>query len=148
MEREEEVEERPSLRRRQRPAGQDPLPQYVAKLTGLLLALGVLAYLLLQLGQLGQPYSPPSASPTAAPLAQPPAPTAQPAPQPSLPSGQGSLRSTSSVVEPSYTVAAGDTLGSIAARFGTTVEALRSINNLPDRNVLSVGQKLVIPNQQ
>lgn len=77
--------------------------------------------------------------------AAPAAPTAQPAP-PARP-GEGQLRVTSRVIDPSYTVAAGDTLGSIASRFGTSVEVLQSINNLADRNLLSVGQRLVIPNQ-
>lgn len=62
--------------------------------------------------------------------------------------GEGSLKTTARVIEPSYTVKPGDTLNSIAARHGTTVDALQSINNLPDRNVLSVGQKLVMPNQE
>lgn len=70
-----------------------------------------------------------------------------PPPTPGPPPGQGPLRTTERVLEPTYTVAPGDTLASIAAKFGTTVEALQSINNLQDRNVLSVGQKLVIPNQ-
>jgi len=49
------------------------------------------------------------------------------------------------VLQPNYTVAPGDTLGSIARRHGTTVDALASINNLENRNSLSVGQKLIIP---
>ena len=115
---------------------------------GLLIAVAVLAYMLLQLGQLGKPRTAPPAPATVAPTAVPSAPAPQPAaPQPSLPPAQGSPRTTSRIVEPSYTVAAGDTLGSIAAKSGTSIEALQSINNLSDRNVLSVGQKLVIPNQ-
>lgn len=49
------------------------------------------------------------------------------------------------VLQPNYTVAPGDTLGIIARRHGTTVEALASINNLENRNSLGVGQKLIIP---
>ena len=49
------------------------------------------------------------------------------------------------VIQPNYTVAPGDTLGSIARRHGTSVDALASINNLENRNSLSVGQKLIIP---
>ena len=48
-------------------------------------------------------------------------------------------------VESNYTVVAGDTLERIAARFGTTIDALVGINNLGDRNTLRVGQKLIIP---
>ncbi len=43
-----------------------------------------------------------------------------------------------------YEVKAGDTLGAIARREGTTVAALRTANNLSGDN-LRVGQKLVIP---
>ena len=113
------------------------------------LAMAVLAYLLIQLGQLGQQSQPmPPTVPTAAVPAHSPNESALTSQGQVQPAGQGELRSTSRVIEPTYTVVAGDTLGSIAARFGTNVEALQSINNLPDRNVLSVGQKLVIPNQQ
>ena len=41
-----------------------------------------------------------------------------------------------------YTVQAGDTLGSIAARFGTTVNALASANHIADPNLIEVGQVL------
>lgn len=43
-----------------------------------------------------------------------------------------------------YTVVAGDTLGAIARRHGTSVSALRTANNLRGDN-LRVGQKLVLP---
>lgn len=43
-----------------------------------------------------------------------------------------------------YAVKAGDTLGAIARRHGTTASALRAANNLSGDN-LRVGQKLVIP---
>jgi putative chitinase len=39
----------------------------------------------------------------------------------------------------------GDTLGDIAARFGTTVAALQSANGLADSDVILIGQVLVIP---
>jgi LysM repeat protein len=48
-------------------------------------------------------------------------------------------------VESNYTVVQGDTLERIAQRYGTTVDALVGMNNLPDRNSLRVGQKLIIP---
>lgn len=44
-----------------------------------------------------------------------------------------------------YTVVAGDTLATIAARFGTTSEAIARLNSLNDPNALTLGQKLQIP---
>jgi peptidoglycan/xylan/chitin deacetylase (PgdA/CDA1 family) len=44
-----------------------------------------------------------------------------------------------------YTVRAGDTLFSIAARHGTTVSALAAANNIANPNLIRVGQVLVIP---
>lgn len=44
-----------------------------------------------------------------------------------------------------YTVQQGDTLGSIAANFNTTVELLVEVNNIADPNTLQVGQELIIP---
>lgn len=44
-----------------------------------------------------------------------------------------------------YTVKKGDTLFSIAEKYGTTVAALVSLNKLKDADSLSVGQKLKLP---
>jgi LysM repeat protein len=57
---------------------------------------------------------------------------------------QRPIRYTARPIEPSYTVAAGDTLSSIAQRHNTTVAGLRGINNLSDVR-LTVGQRLIIP---
>ena len=54
------------------------------------------------------------------------------------------IRFTARQVEPSYTVVEGDSLFAIAQRFGTTAEAIQSINNLPNSS-LRVGQPLIIP---
>jgi hypothetical protein len=43
-----------------------------------------------------------------------------------------------------YTVKAGDTLSGIAQRYGVSLEALRVANNIPDPDVLAVGQALFI----
>ena len=59
--------------------------------------------------------------------------------------GAGPITTEVRVLQPNYSVAPGDTLASIARRHGTTVEALASINNLENRNSLSVGQRLIIP---
>ena len=45
----------------------------------------------------------------------------------------------------SYRVKSGDTLSAIALRFGTTVSALVSANNIADPNLIYVGQILFIP---
>lgn len=44
-----------------------------------------------------------------------------------------------------YVVRAGDTLGSIAARFGVSVSAIARANNITNPNRIYVGQRLVIP---
>jgi LysM repeat protein len=50
------------------------------------------------------------------------------------------------VVQPkTYTIKAGDSLSSIAAKFKTTVTALMALNNLTNANRISVGQVLKLP---
>jgi len=77
-----------------------------------------------------------------APLS-PAAPVAQGPAQPERPNG--GVRFTSRPIEPSYTVAAGDNLWSIAQKNRSTVDAIQGINNLPANATLSVGQRLVMP---
>ena len=88
---------------------------------------------------------PPATAQPVAPAA-PPAVTvvAEPQPPPAEP-GAGPITTEVRVIQPNYSVAPGDTLASIARRHGTTVDALASINNLENRNSLSVGQRLIIP---
>jgi LysM repeat protein len=69
---------------------------------------------------------PASAAPTPAPT---PRPTASPVPT-------GSQR---------YTVSSGDTLSSIAARFGTTVKAIARLNGITNPRLIRPGQVLLIP---
>jgi LysM repeat protein len=45
----------------------------------------------------------------------------------------------------SYTVASGDTLAGIAARHGTTADALATLNGIADPDVLSIGTVLRVP---
>lgn len=47
-----------------------------------------------------------------------------------------------------YTVARGDTLSALAARFGTTVPAIVSANGLKDASFIRIGQVLSIPGQR
>jgi murein DD-endopeptidase MepM/ murein hydrolase activator NlpD len=49
---------------------------------------------------------------------------------------------------PVYVVVPGDTLYSIAERFGSTVEAIAAANDIADPRLINVGQKLVIPTAQ
>ena len=49
---------------------------------------------------------------------------------------------------PVYVVVPGDTLYSIAERFGTTVEAIVAANDIADARLINVGQKLLIPTGQ
>jgi LysM repeat protein len=44
-----------------------------------------------------------------------------------------------------HTVARGETLAIIAARYGTTWQAIAQLNNLPNPNLIFAGQILVIP---
>ena len=53
----------------------------------------------------------------------------------STPGGSGTANTATS-----HTVVAGDTLGKIAARYGTTVAALAEINGISNPNVIRVGQ--------
>lgn len=77
----------------------------------------------------------PSPEPTAAPTASAspaptptPAPTASPSPKP--------IR---------HVVARGETLTSIAKRYGVTIAAIRRANGIADPSLIRVGQRLVIP---
>ena len=50
--------------------------------------------------------------------------------------------------KPTYTihrVARGDTLGGIASRYGTTIRAIQSANNMGRRTLIRIGQQLRIP---
>jgi putative chitinase len=44
-----------------------------------------------------------------------------------------------------YQVERGDTLGSIAQRYGTSVQALMQVNGIRDPNYIYAGQRLSIP---
>lgn len=44
-----------------------------------------------------------------------------------------------------YTIRPGDTLGQVAAQFGTTVDALRAANPGLDERALQIGQEILIP---
>jgi len=77
--------------------------------------------------------------PTLTPVAATPLPTMGPVP-PTVTPGP----TPSSVL---YTVQWGDTVYSIAKRYGTTVEAIVQTNGLPPSYLIKVGQTLIIPGQ-
>jgi nucleoid-associated protein YgaU len=69
-----------------------------------------------------------------------------------VPSGLGSgeprpreIQASAKVIEPNYTIEAGDTLVRIADRFNTKPERIQALNNLADPRALRIGAKLVIP---
>jgi LysM repeat protein len=64
-----------------------------------------------------------------------PTPGPQPTPQPTAPPGGGGV----------YVVQRGDTLGRIAARFGTTVQAIVAVNPGINPNLIFVGQQINLP---
>ena len=66
---------------------------------------------------------------------------AAPAPAASVPTSVP----TSITTRTSYTVARGDTLSGIAARYGTTVAAIQSANGLKNASFIRIGQVLSVP---
>ncbi len=81
-------------------------------------------------------------TPTSVPATNPPAAQAQPTALPSEnPSG---LATPIPPTTRTYTVAPGDTLGLIARKFGTTVQAIKEANGLTT-DFLNIGQQLKIP---
>jgi LysM repeat protein len=86
------------------------------------------------------PVSPtPVTSPTTTPEASP-TPTASPAASPSA-----STAPSPAATPIRYVVKHGDTLSSIAAQFGVTVQAIVDLNHLDNPNHIEVGQVLLIP---
>lgn len=73
----------------------------------------------------------PTPSPVASATASQTSPPATPSPTP--------------VPQRTYVVQESDTLGSIAQRFGVTVEAIQAANQIADPDQITVGQVLVIP---
>ncbi len=82
------------------------------------------------------PATPPPPTPTpSAPTPTPSAPTPTPSAPTPTPSPAGGI---------TYVVQRGDTLFSIARRFGVTLEQLRQLNGIGSDNLIHVGQRLII----
>ncbi|MEY4042967.1 MAG: hypothetical protein RL529_534 [Actinomycetota bacterium] len=85
----------------------------------------------------------PSKSPTPTPT---PTKSATPTPTPTKSATPTKSPTPTPTAKPtSYTVLAGDTLQSIARKFGVTLDALMAANKITNANLIKVGQKLVIP---
>jgi nucleoid-associated protein YgaU len=114
---------------------------------GLVLAGGLIGWI--GLGGLGAILGPgpsPSASPSqeATPT---PTPEASPSPEPSASPTSAATTGptpTPAATPVTYIVQSGDTLNEIAARFGTTAQAIMAANGLTS-DVINVGQVLIIP---
>ena len=120
-------------------------PRPTARLA--LLALSALgAAALLGCGSGSTPAPIPSNAPvtitTATPYAQPPVPTIVGA------DGVAPGGTPTPAREVAYKMEAGDTVLGIAARFGTTVEAIMKRNNIGSPTDLKIGQELIIPTTQ
>lgn len=84
----------------------------------------------------------PTATPTPEPTFTPTAtPTVTPLPPTATPTATKPVASGTTT----YRVQSGDTLSSIAARFGIAWEALAAANGLTSRSVLRIGQELIVP---
>ena len=59
--------------------------------------------------------------------------------------GARQIQSAAKVLDPNYTIAAGDTLNQIALRFNTSAARVQAFNDLADPRALRIGTKLVIP---
>jgi LysM repeat protein len=84
----------------------------------------------------------PTASATPSPI---PTPTASPTPSPTPQATPTPTPAPTPVPQRTYVVAEGDTLAAIAERFGTSVGALQSANDIEDPDEIVIGQVLVIP---
>jgi hypothetical protein len=82
---------------------------------------------------------------TPAPATPTPAPTAQPTAAPEAAAAPEGATAEAAREPVTYTVEPGDSLGSIADQFNTSIEALLQANNLDDPDLLVVGQRLVVP---
>jgi len=84
----------------------------------------------------------PTLTPTTSPTPATPTPTPTTSPTPATPTP---TPSPTSPCEVTYIVQPGDTLSSIARRFGTTVAAIVAANGIVNPDFIWVGQRLIIP---
>ncbi|MCJ7511150.1 MAG: LysM peptidoglycan-binding domain-containing protein [Dehalococcoidia bacterium] len=84
-------------------------------------------------------------TPTATGTATPPAETATASPAPQVTPSPTPTATPPPSPFTEYVVQAGDSLSSIAQKFGTTADELARINGITDPNTLDIGQKLQVP---
>jgi hypothetical protein len=92
----------------------------------------------------GQATLPPLVPPSASEAPATATPRLTPTPAPPTPTPTAAPTPTPAPEPRTYVVVSGDTLGSIAARFGTSVQALKNANGLSG-DIINIGQVLVIP---
>jgi LysM repeat protein len=102
-------------------------------------------------GPTGQPTATPTLTltPTTTPTPTATSPAQTPTPGPSPTPTTTPVASPTPIATPGqtiiYVVRMGDTLYSIARRFGVTVDALAQLNSIPNPRYIQVGQQLIIP---
>ena len=64
------------------------------------------------------------------------------------PAAEAAPRTRTFTVAGYHAIQRGDTLGAIAARYGSTVQDMADLNQIPDPNRINVGQSLMIPGGQ
>jgi LysM repeat protein len=131
------------------PVAQKPF-QRVFALVGGVIVLGLLVVGGLQLrSRAATPPVPPTLTPTATLVATPtlpPTETPTPLPPTSTQTATPIPTQANTAVPPTvYKVRPNDTLGTIADKFDTTIEAIQAFNGLSDADVIQVGQDLQIP---
>jgi LysM repeat protein len=92
------------------------------------------------------PSTPPASTPSSPPVTAAPSDVSArtPTPTPPSPTPRASA-SPAPVGGRTYTVRPGDTLGAIAARFGTTTRALAQLNGIANPSLIRAGQVLTLP---
>ncbi|HET9220957.1 MAG TPA: LysM domain-containing protein [Roseiflexaceae bacterium] len=88
--------------------------------------------------------TPTAAPPTAPPATEAPTPTAAP---PTAPPATEAPAPTAAAEYVEYTVQRGDSLKSIAAKYGVTIRDIIAVNDIPNPDSLNVGSVLRIPKQ-
>jgi LysM repeat protein len=86
----------------------------------------------------------PTPTPTGTPATATPTPTGTPPTATPTPTPTATLEPGQTVI---YVVRSGDTLYSIARRFGTTVQAIAQLNNITNPSRIYAGQQLLIPRE-